>query len=54
MRSIDLNSDVGEPLGRWTLGDDTAMFRFVSSAKIACGFHARDLKAGRFPADLSK
>jgi UPF0271 protein len=39
---MDLNSDVGESFGRWTLGDDTAMFRSVSSANVACGFHAGD------------
>ncbi len=42
MTTIDLNSDVGESFGRWTLGDDTAMFRSVSSANVACGFHAGD------------
>jgi UPF0271 protein len=40
--TIDLNSDVGESFGRWTLGDDSAMFRSVSSANVACGFHAGD------------
>jgi UPF0271 protein len=39
---MDLNSDVGESFGRWTLGDDTAMFQSVSSANVACGFHAGD------------
>ncbi|UVJ39665.1 LamB/YcsF family protein [Arthrobacter sp. CJ23] len=42
MASIDLNSDVGESFGRWTLGDDNAMFQSVSSANVACGFHAGD------------
>ncbi|WP_115788422.1 LamB/YcsF family protein [Arthrobacter silvisoli] len=42
MASIDLNSDVGESFGRWTLGDDSAMFDSVSSANVACGFHAGD------------
>lgn len=42
MATIDLNSDVGESFGRWTLGDDKAMFRSVTSANIACGFHAGD------------
>ncbi|MGP0225007.1 MULTISPECIES: LamB/YcsF family protein [unclassified Paenarthrobacter] len=42
MPSIDLNSDVGESFGRWTLGDDSAMFQSVSSANVACGFHAGD------------
>ncbi|MDQ0077708.1 UPF0271 protein [Arthrobacter oryzae] len=39
---MDLNSDVGESFGRWSLGDDTAMFQSVSSANVACGFHAGD------------
>jgi UPF0271 protein len=39
---IDLNSDVGESFGNWTMGDDAAIFRSVSSANIACGFHAGD------------
>jgi UPF0271 protein len=42
MASIDLNSDVGESFGRWTLGDDEAILRSVSSANVACGFHAGD------------
>ena len=42
LNTIDLNSDVGESYGRWSLGDDTAMFRSVSSANVACGFHAGD------------
>ena len=42
MVSMDLNSDVGESFGRWNLGDDTAMFQSVSSANVACGFHAGD------------
>lgn len=42
MASIDLNSDVGESFGHWTLGDDDAMFRSVTSANVACGFHAGD------------
>lgn len=42
MATIDLNSDVGESFGRWSLGDDVAMFGSVSSANVACGFHAGD------------
>lgn len=42
MTSIDLNSDLGEGFGAWTLGDDTAMLSIVTSANIACGFHAGD------------
>lgn len=39
---MDLNSDVGESFGRWKLGDDDAMLALVTSANIACGFHAGD------------
>ena len=42
MTGIDLNSDMGESFGRWTLGDDTALLGVVSSANVACGFHAGD------------
>ncbi|HET7304122.1 MAG TPA: 5-oxoprolinase subunit PxpA [Segeticoccus sp.] len=39
---IDLNADLGESFGRWTLGDDNALLEVVSSANVACGFHAGD------------
>jgi 5-oxoprolinase (ATP-hydrolysing) subunit A len=39
---IDLNSDLGESFGAWRVGDDEAMFGLVSSANVACGFHAGD------------
>lgn len=39
---MDLNADLGESFGSWTMGDDAAMFGIVSSANIACGFHAGD------------
>ncbi|ODT58095.1 MULTISPECIES: 5-oxoprolinase subunit PxpA [Paracoccus] len=39
---IDLNSDLGEGYGPWPMGDDAAMLDIVSSANIACGFHAGD------------
>ena len=42
LATIDLNSDVGESFGNWTMGDDAAIFRSVSSANVACGFHAGD------------
>ena len=41
-RSIDLNSDLGESFGPWSMGDDAAMLSLVSSANIACGGHASD------------
>ncbi|MCM3555615.1 LamB/YcsF family protein [Janibacter melonis] len=40
--TIDLNSDLGESLGTWQLGDDAAMLDLVTSANVACGFHAGD------------
>ncbi|WP_197415675.1 5-oxoprolinase subunit PxpA [Mycobacterium sp. IS-1742] len=40
--SVDLNADLGEGFGVWTLGDDDAMLEIVTSANVACGFHAGD------------
>lgn len=40
--SVDLNADLGEGFGVWRLGDDDAMLDIVSSANVACGFHAGD------------
>ncbi|MFJ2032688.1 LamB/YcsF family protein [Streptosporangium sp. NPDC087985] len=39
---IDLNADLGEGFGNWLLGDDAALLDVVTSANIACGFHAGD------------
>src|SRR5579871_12017 len=39
---VDLNSDLGECFGVYTLGDDAEMLTIVSSANVACGFHAGD------------
>ena len=39
---VDLNCDMGESFGNWTIGDDAAILPFVSSVNIACGFHAGD------------
>jgi UPF0271 protein len=39
---IDLNADLGEGFGVWRLGDDDAMLQVVTSANVACGFHAGD------------
>lgn len=39
---IDLNADLGEGYGPWPMGDDNALLDVVSSANIACGFHAGD------------
>lgn len=39
---MDLNSDLGESFGAWSMGDDAAMLDIVTSANVACGFHAGD------------
>ena len=41
-RAIDLNADLGEGFGVWRLGDDEALLGIVTSANVACGFHAGD------------
>ena len=40
--TVDLNADLGESFGVWQLGDDEAMLDVVTSANVACGFHAGD------------
>ena len=40
--TVDLNADLGEGFGVWRLGDDDAMLDVVTSANVACGFHAGD------------
>jgi UPF0271 protein len=40
--AIDLNADLGEGFGRWRLGDDDALLEVITSANVACGFHAGD------------
>ena len=42
MRTIDLNADCGESFGPWAMGDDAAILKIVTTANIACGFHAGD------------
>lgn len=42
MAAMDLNSDLGEGFGAWNLGDDEAVLASVSSANVACGYHAGD------------
>ncbi len=42
MRQIDLNADLGEAYGPWRMGEDEALLEILSSANIACGFHAGD------------
>jgi 5-oxoprolinase (ATP-hydrolysing) subunit A len=40
--TVDLNADLGESYGAWRLGDDEALLELVTSANVACGFHAGD------------
>ena len=40
MRKVDLNSDIGEGFGPWVMGDDAGLLEVITSANIACGFHA--------------
>ena len=42
LSALDVNVDMGESFGRWSLGDDAALMPFISSANIACGYHAGD------------
>ena len=41
---MDLNADLGESFGQWTLGDDSGLVAHLSSANVACGFHAGDFR----------
>jgi 5-oxoprolinase (ATP-hydrolysing) subunit A len=47
LNAIDVNVDMGESFGRWNLGDDASLMPHISSANIACGFHAGDPGAMR-------
>lgn len=40
--TVDLNADMGESFGPWVMGDDAALLKSITSANIACGFHASD------------
>ena len=42
VRTVDLNSDMGEAFGAYRMGDDAALLRIVTSANVACGFHGGD------------
>ena len=41
---MDLNADLGESFGAWTLGDDARLVEHLTSANLACGFHAGDFR----------
>jgi UPF0271 protein len=52
-RVIDLNCDMGESYGRWTLGADEAIMPFITSANVACGFHGGDPHVMRSTVELA-
>lgn len=51
---VDLNCDLGESFGRYSLGEDESMMQLVSSANIACGFHAGDPDVMAHTVNLAK
>ena len=53
MPSIDLNCDMGESFGPWKMGCDVELMEYISSANIACGFHAGDPTTMRKTAELA-
>jgi len=42
IKHVDLNADMGESFGDWVMGNDAALLDIVTSANVACGFHAGD------------
>jgi 5-oxoprolinase (ATP-hydrolysing) subunit A len=54
MRRIDLNCDLGESFGAYSIGTDEEIIRYVSSANVACGFHASDPSVMRKTVRLAK
>lgn len=51
---VDLNADLGESFGPWSMGDDPAMLSVVTSANVACGFHAGDPAIMRATAEMAR
>ena len=52
-KTVDLNADVGESFGAWKMGNDAALMPFLTSANIACGFHAGDPRTIARTVDLA-
>lgn len=52
-KKIDLNCDMGEAFGAWPMGNDSVLMELISSANIACGFHAGDATIMRKTAQLA-
>jgi UPF0271 protein len=53
-RVIDINADIGEGFGHWKLGDDSALTSLITTANVACGFHAGDPLAMKHAVGLAK
>ncbi|MEP6850244.1 MAG: 5-oxoprolinase subunit PxpA [Acidobacteriota bacterium] len=53
MKSIDLNCDMGESFGAWKMGNDAEIMGYISSANVACGFHAGDATTMRVTAEMA-
>lgn len=51
---VDFNADMGESFGRYTIGNDEALMKYITSANIACGFHAGDPTVMRRTVKLAK
>jgi UPF0271 protein len=51
---VDLNSDLGESFGAWQMGDDEAMLSIITSASVACGWHAGDPVVMHRAAEIAK
>jgi 5-oxoprolinase (ATP-hydrolysing) subunit A len=51
---IDLNADMGEGFGPWSLGDDAKLLQIVTTANVACGFHAGDPEIMRKTAEMAR
>ena len=54
MKTIDLNSDLGESFGAWEMGNDAAMIDVATSVNVACGFHGGDYDTMRKTVELAK
>lgn len=54
MKRIDLNCDMGECFGAWSMGDDAGVMPWITSANIACGFHAGDFSTMKHTVALAK
>lgn len=53
MLSVDLNCDMGESFGPWRMGNDAELMKYISSANLACGFHAGDATTMRRTVELA-